>query len=254
MDAIRQSKTGKYGPDMRRFFMLRRIRVSKLSSISRAASLSLAAALLIATLSTGSAQAPRGGPGGAQPQGPPPPPPTAGAHLDIADGSSASYRVTEQFVGIDFPNDAIGSSTAISGSVTIAKDGSVTPDSKLTVDLTKLTSDQDMRDNFIRTRVLDTATYPNAVFVPTRIEGLPAMIPFTGQSGVKLTGNLTVHGVTKEVTFQGIATFNRDGTIAGRIKTSFPFGTFGLTKPSIARLANVEDKIDLDIAFRFKRS
>ena len=242
--------------------MSQRFRVSKFinsraaSLGSRAASvgLAVAAALLIAAIASGSAQAPApGGPGGAQRQGPPPPPPTAGAHLDIAEGS-ASYRVTEQFVGIDFPNDAIGSTSAVTGSITIAKDGSIAPDSKLTADLSKLTSDQDMRDNFVRTRVLETDKYPMAEFVPTKITGVPAMIPFTGQAGIHLTGNLTVHGVTKEVTLQGIATFNRDSTIDGRAKTSFTFETFGLTKPAIARLMNVEDKIDLDIVFRFKRS
>lgn len=231
--------------------MQSRIRVSN----SWAASLGLAAAaaLLIATLSTGSAQAP--GMGGGQRQGPPPPPPpTAGAHLDIVDGSSASYKVTEQFVGIDFPNDAIGTSTAVSGSITIAKDGSISPDSRLTVDLTKLASDQDMRDNFSKNRTLDVKTYPDAVFVPTKVEGLPAMIPYTGQSGVKLTGDMTIHGVTKPVTFQGYVTFNRDGSLEGRAKTTFNWTTFGLTKPAIARLMSVGDDIELDIVFKFKRS
>jgi polyisoprenoid-binding protein YceI len=236
--------------------MQRSFRVS--GSAAASLGFAAAAALLIAALSTGSAQAPGvGGPagmGGGQRGGPPTPPPTAGARLDIADGSSASYKVTEQFVGIDFPNDAIGTSTAVSGSITIGKDGSISPDSKLTVDLTKLASDQDMRDNFSKTRTLDVKTYPEAVFVPTKIEGLPAMIPFTGQSGVKLTGNMTVHGVTKEVTFQGYVTFNRDGSVDGRAKTTFPWTTFGLTKPAIARLMSVGDDIELDIVFKFKRS
>ena len=55
--------------------------------------------------------------------------------------------------------------------------------------------------------VLETDKFPTAEFVPMKIEGLPKMIPFTGQAGVQITGNLTVHGVTKEVTFQGIVTF-----------------------------------------------
>jgi polyisoprenoid-binding protein YceI len=80
------------------------------------------------------------------------------------------------------------------------------------------------------------------------------MIPFTGQAGVQITGNLTVHGVTKEVTFQGIATFNRNGTIAGRAKTTFAFATFGLNKPTIARLMSVDDKITLELVYRLKRS
>jgi polyisoprenoid-binding protein YceI len=221
---------------------------------TRATSLGLAAAaaLFAAALSL-SAQMPGGpgGPGGGQQ---PAPPPTAGATLTIIDGSSASYKVTEQFVGIDFPNDAVGTTTAVSGTIVIGKDSAIEPGSKLTVDLAKLSSDQDMRDNFARTRVLDTATYPNAVFVPTKVTGIPAMIPFQNQSGVSLTGNLTIHGVTKEVTFKGIVTFNRDGTLAGIAKTNFTWATFSLTPPKIGRLANVSDNVELTIVFKFKRS
>jgi polyisoprenoid-binding protein YceI len=214
------------------------------------------AALLIVGVLASAAQGPGpggpGAPGGRQ--GPPPAPPTAGAHLEIMDGSSASYRVTEQFVGINFPNDAIGASTTVAGTLVIAADGSVTPGSKLTIDLRNLKSDQEQRDGFVKTRTLETEKYPLAEFVPTKVQGLPVMIPSQGQTGIELTGNMTIHGVTKEVTFQGIATFGRDSTVAGRAKTSFTFGTFGLTKPSIGRLMSVDDKIDLEVVFKFKRS
>ncbi len=141
----------------------------------------------------------------------------------------------------------------MSGTLDIAPDGSVAPGSKLTVDLRELKSDQEMRDNYIQKHTLETDQYPMAVFVPTKMDGMPKMIPFEGQTGVELTGDLTVHGVTKPVTFQGIATFGRDGSVAGRATTSFDFATFGLTKPSIARLMSVSDKIDLNVAFKFKR-
>jgi polyisoprenoid-binding protein YceI len=170
------------------------------------------------------------------------------------DGSSASYRVTEQFVGINFPSDAVGTSSAVAGTLGIAADGSIIPGSKLIIDLRNLQSDQEQRDGYVRNKTLETEKYPMAEFVPTKITGVPLMIPFQGQTGFELTGNMTIHGVTKEVTFQGIATFGRDGTIAGRAKTSFSFATFGLTKPSIGRLMNVDDKIDLEIVFKFHRS
>jgi polyisoprenoid-binding protein YceI len=212
------------------------------------------AALLALAMPFLAAQAP--GPGGPPRQPPPPPPPTAGMKAAIvSDGSSASYSVTEQLVGIDFPSDAIGVTPTITGALVIAADGSIpTGSSKITADLRNLKSDQDQRDGFIRMRVLETDKYPFAEFVPTKIQGIPLMIPFQGQAGVQITGNLTIHGVTKEVTFQGITTFNRDGTVAGRAKTSFTFATFGLTKPSIARLMSVDDKIGLELVFRFKRS
>ncbi len=198
------------------------------------------------------AQMPGGGPGGQQP---PPPPPTAGAKLDVTEGSSASYRVTEQFVGIDFPNDAVGSTTGVMGHLEILPDGSIAPGSKLVVELKNMTSDQGMRDNYIRTRTLETDKFPEAVFVPTAIVGVPKMVPSTGQLGVSLTGNLTIHGVTKPVTFKGIATIDpRSSMVQGRALTSFTFADFGLTKPSIGRLANVEDKISIEIVYKFKRS
>jgi polyisoprenoid-binding protein YceI len=174
-------------------------------------------------------------------------------NLELVDGT-ATYTVSEQFVGIDFPSDATGSSAKMAGTLGIAKDGSIVPGSKLTVDLTTLKSDQDMRDNFAKTRTLETDKFPQAEFVPTKVEGLPLMIPTNGQNGFKLTGNLTIHGVTKEVTFQGIATYGRDSTVSGIAKTSFGFDTFGLAVPKIGRLASVDNKINLSLQFKFKRS
>jgi polyisoprenoid-binding protein YceI len=215
------------------------------------ARLILAAALLAAATPFLAAQA--AGPGGTPRQ--PPPPPTAGMKATLVDGSSASYAVTEQLVGINFPSDAIGTTPALTGSLTVAADGSIpSGSSKFTADLRALKSDQDQRDGYIRKNVLETDKYPTAEFVPTKIQGVPQMIPFQGQAGVEITGNLTIHGVTKEVTFQGITTFDRDGTVAGRVKTTFNFDTFGLTKPSLARLMSVDNKITLELAYRLKRS
>ena len=215
----------------------------------RKSSFVLAGLLAVAALR---AQGPGPGPG---PQGPPPPP-TAGAKLEIIeDGASATYRVTEQFVGVAFTNEAVGTTNLVSGTLTILADGSVAKGSKLTVDLRGLKSDQDMRDGFVQNRVLETAKYPNAEFVPTKVDGLAKLIPSAGQTGVSLTGDLTVHGVTKTVTFQGIATFNqRSNSVAGRAKTTLTFDQFGLKPPKISRLASVDDKIELELSYRFKRS
>lgn len=228
-------------------------------NISRVGSLGLMVGGIFLMVAVSSAVAQSPGPGGpgpsGRPGGPGAPqlPPTAGMNLEVTEGS-ASYRVTEQFVGIDFPNDAIGSSSTMAGTIGIAKDGTILPGSKLTVDLRNLKSDQDNRDNFIKKNTFETAKYPMAEFVPTKITGLPLMIPMQGQTGFTLTGNMTIHGVTKEIAFQGIATLGRDNTVAGRAKTSFTFDTFGLTVPKIGRLMSVDNKIDLNLVFKLKRS
>jgi len=174
--------------------------------------------------------------------------------LEVAAGTRAAYRVQEQFVGINFPNDASGSTEAVTGSLRIAPDGSIdSAQSKLSIDLRTLKSDQDMRDNFIRTRTLETDKFPMVEFVPRRIQGVPSPIPANGQAGFQMTGDMTVRGVTAEVTWNGIVTFSAQ-QLAGRATTNFDFAKFGLTKPAIGRLMSVDDKITLELEFRMKRT
>src|SRR5258708_7102555 len=148
-------------------------------SLTGVLGLVIAGALVMGSGSVLTAQAPAGGP---PRQGPPPAPtpPTAGAHLEIIDGSSASYPVTEPLVGINFPSDAVGTTPTVAGTLVIAPDGSITAGSKLTIDLRNLKSDQDQRDGYVRNRVLETDRFPYAEFVPTKLQGLPVMIPTQG--------------------------------------------------------------------------
>lgn len=191
-----------------------------------------------------------GGPGG-RPQTPPKPFPLT---LTIADGTSASYRVREQLANINFPSEAVGSSTAVTGVVVFNKDGSIdSAQSKLSFDLTTLKSDQSMRDGFIQRNTLQTDQYPTVTFIPKKIEGIPN--PLNNQTGFQLSGDMTVHGTTAPVTWQGVATIdNNQGMVAGRATLEFKFETFGLTPPQVMRVMSVNDDINLEVVFRFKIS
>ncbi|MDE3217579.1 MAG: YceI family protein [Gemmatimonadota bacterium] len=174
--------------------------------------------------------------------------------LTVVDGTNASYRVREQLVGIKFPSDAVGTSTAVTGTIVFDKNGAIDAGrSKLTFDLRTLKSDQPMRDGFIQHRTLDTEQFPSAVFVPKTITGMPN--PLTGQFGFELSGDMTIHGTTAPLTWQGIATVDdRGGLVAGRLTTAFPFEKFGLTPPKIFRVMSVADSIALEVEFRTKIS
>jgi polyisoprenoid-binding protein YceI len=181
----------------------------------------------------------------------------AAVRLEVDPGTKISYRVREQLAGISFPDDAVGTTDMVKGAIVILPDGSIdSSKSKLTIDLRELNSDQDMRDGYIKGRVLETEKFPNAEFVPRKLQGVPSPLPApdraSAQSGFQLTGDLTIRGVTKEVTLNGYATFSRD-LVAGRAMTDFTFATFGLPKPQLARLLSVDDKIQLDLEFKFKR-
>lgn len=186
------------------------------------------------------------------------PPPTlavalAGAgKLDIVEGSSATYRATETFVGVDFPDDAVGTTNEVAGHIEIRPDGSVAPGSKLTVALKNLKTDQSHRDEYVSAKVLETAKFPDAVFTPTAIKAVPTG---GGHYGVTLSGDMTIHGVTKPMSFRGIATVDpKTMMVYGSAATSFTFADFNLFKPKIGPLVAMEDKITLDLVFKFKQS
>lgn len=203
----------------------------------------------------GGTPAPAGRQGGGR-SNVPPPDPTKPAKLEVAEGSRARYRVREQLAGINFPSDAVGTTESVTGTIVVNPDGSIdAAQSKLTVDLRTLKSDQQMRDGFIQNRTLETEKFPMIEFAPRRAVGLPAPLPagMQAQAGFQLVGDMTLHGVTKEVTWNVVATFGND-QVAGRATTTLQFGTFNMTKPSLARLMSVDDKIDLEIEFRCKRS
>ena len=197
---------------------------------------------------------PGAGPGGRA--NTPPPDPTKPQKLDIAEGTKARYKVREQLAGISFPSDAVGTTEAVTGTLVVNPDGSIDATrSKLTVDLRTLKSDQQMRDGYIQKNTLESEKFPMIEFVPRRATGLPVPIPagMGAQAGFQLIGDMTLHGVTKEATWNVVATFGND-QVAGRATTTLQFATFNLTKPSLARLMSVDDKIDLEIEFRAKRS
>jgi polyisoprenoid-binding protein YceI len=198
-------------------------------------------------------QAPAGAPAGGGRASAPPPDPTKPHRLDVAPGTKARYKVREQLAGIDFPSDAVGGTEAITGFVIVKPDGSFDPTSKLTVDLKTLASDQSMRDGYLQRNTLETEKFSTMTLVPKRATGLATPLPATGQAGFRLVSDLTLHGVTKEVTWTVVSTFGNDA-VAGRATTTTDFATFNMTKPTLARLLSVDDKIELEVEFRFKRA
>jgi polyisoprenoid-binding protein YceI len=199
----------------------------------------------------GAPQAPARGGG----RGAPAPDPTKPHRLEITQGTKARYKVTEQLAGINFPSEAVGTTEAITGAIVVNPDGSIAPGSKLTVDLRTLTSDQSLRDGYIQTRTLETERFPTLEIVPKRAVGLPAPLPAgqQAQAGFQLIADMTIRGVTKETTWNVVATFGNTA-VGGRATTTVDFATFNLTKPSLARILSVDDKIQLEIEFRCTRT
>jgi polyisoprenoid-binding protein YceI len=163
----------------------------------------------------------------------------------VSDKSKATIRVREQLAGLSLPSDAVLMTTGAKGSFDLNADGTFASGSKITFDLTTLTSDERDRDNFIKRDTLRVSQFPTAEFVPTKTSGLTVPLATSGTFTFTLTGNMTIKGKTKEVTFDVMA--KRDGsdlTATATANPSWTFGDFGMTAPSVPlRVLSVTDEI-----------
>jgi polyisoprenoid-binding protein YceI len=163
----------------------------------------------------------------------------------VSDTSKATVRVREQLVGVNLPSDAVLVATGATGTFALKDDGTFSSDSKITFDLTTLASDQRDRDNFVKMDTLQTRQFPKAEFVPTKTSGLTLPMPASGEFTFKLTGQMTLHGKTKEVTFDVSAKRSgNDLTATATAAPSWKFADFGMSAPSVPfRVVSVVDEI-----------
>jgi polyisoprenoid-binding protein YceI len=164
-------------------------------------------------------------------------------------GNAARYRIREQLVGLDLPNDAVGETSAVTGSIAAdAKGNIIAGSSKFTVDVTGLKSDKDRRDNFVRRRVLETEQHPSVTFVPKSVRGVSLPLPTSGKRSFELIGDMTVRGTTRPTVWKVDATFHPD-RMTGAASTSFTFDDFGITQPRVPVVLSVDETIKLELDF-----
>ena len=172
--------------------------------------------------------------------------------LEVTSGSKAEYRVREQLARLNFPNDAVGTTESVTGAIVVNANGSFAPESKLTVDMRSLRTDEPKRDGFVRENTLETNRYPNAEFVPKRHKGMPTPLPASGSANFQLIGDLTLHGVTAEQVWDVAATFAANAVTA-KATSRFNFAKYKITVPRVFGLLSVDDDIRLELSVRMQR-
>ena len=170
----------------------------------------------------------------------------------IADGTVARYKVEEVLANTGF-KVATGETSDVSGSVALnPDDGSVIADaSRIVVQAATLRTDSDRRDGYVRNRTLQTNAYPEVVFRPTSIDGLPWPVgPGTAfPADFTITGDLTVRDQTREVAWDATVTDAGPTHASGTASVEFTFDDFGMDKPRVAIVVSVEDTIRLELDF-----
>jgi polyisoprenoid-binding protein YceI len=165
----------------------------------------------------------------------------------VAAGSQAGYRVQEVLFGQSAT--AVGRTEDVTGEISVV--GSRVASGSFTVDMTTVRSDESRRDNQFRGRIMDVASYPKSTFrltSPVEVGRLPA----DGEAvTVEATGELTLRGTTRPVTFDLEA--QRSGPSI-RVAGSIPivFEEWGIPNPSFGP-AETEDNGELEFLLVLSR-
>ena len=166
----------------------------------------------------------------------------------IAAESEVGYRVNEVINGLD--KIANGRTTSVIGSLTIA--GTVVSEGGFTVDMASIESGESRRDGQFRTRIMSVDEFPTATFTLTAPIDFGEIPAEGGTVTAEATGDLTLHGVTKTVTFEVQATF-KNGLIGVLGQIPVVFAEYEIPNPSFASITT-EDHGLLEFVLVFARS
>jgi polyisoprenoid-binding protein YceI len=172
----------------------------------------------------------------------------------IDSGSQAGYRVREKLASFSAPSDAVGRTTAVTGTLTLSQvaSGFSVEAASFTVDVSKLSSDQSRRDQRIHSQGLQSDRFPTATFKLTSPIALTADAGNGQTVHLSATGDLTIHGVTKSVTIPIDARLTGSKIeLVGSI--TFPFSQFGMTPPSIGGFVSVENNATMEFQLLLTR-
>lgn len=153
-------------------------------------------------------------------------------------GSYVQYRVKEQLVGA-LESDAIGRTESVTG--TLEVDGSTISDVTVTANLKTLESDKVRRDEKIRTDGLQSDQFPLSTFVltdPIELGSVPAKAKTVTADA---TGDFTLHGITKRVTFPLEGRWDGEAVqVVGKLPIQF--AEYGISPPNIGGFVTVADQ------------
>ena len=175
--------------------------------------------------------------------------PSAGVTITMGEGTVARYLVREQFAGVEFPNDAIGETSDVTGAFAFSRDGEIVASgSRIVMNAAGLRSDEPRRDNYLGRNAIETNTYPEIIFEATNVDRLEWPLPTSGEATFIIEGDLTVRAVTRPVVWEATATFNGN-SVTGKAETNFTFGEFEMEVPVLNFLLSVDDNIRLELDF-----
>jgi polyisoprenoid-binding protein YceI len=114
---------------------------------------------------------------------------------------------------------------------------------QILVDAASGNSGNGTRDSKMKKEILETARYPDIVFVPKHVSGF---VPGQESSTVQVAGNFTIHGGTHELTLT-LPIVVKNAAVEAHTKFDVPYVDWGMKNPSTLFL-KVEKTVQISIS------
>lgn len=157
----------------------------------------------------------------------------------IGEGSEITFTVEEELGRAPVRFDAVISGTGLTGVANLGGEPSV-----VTLDLHSLESDQQFRDQYIRSRLFPDT--PEAVVTVDDLPELPQSFLDGEEASGQLEGSLQIGETVTSLVFD--VTARRDGgTINVLGKTTFSWDQLGLRKPTARSVVYLADEVRVEV-------
>lgn len=167
--------------------------------------------------------------------------------FDAPAGTFVGFRIDEELTSVG-ATTAVARSPEVSGSLVLHD--TVIDEAEFTADLTALDSDRRRRNGAIQ-RALATTTHPDATFVLTEPVTLDAVPPIGEAIEAQATGDLTVHGVTNEVTIPLQAALVDESQLVVTSSFDVTLADWEVTAPSAPAVVSVSNVATVEVQLYF---
>lgn len=164
--------------------------------------------------------------------------------------SQVTFRIEEDLFGTR--TTVIGTTDQIAGDIAIDFENIAnTQLGTIRVNVRTLVTDEQFRNRSIRGQILLSAQdeFEFAEFVPTELIGLPQQAEIGETVEFTINGDLTLKGITQNVSFDSSVTLVSETEIEGTALAIVMREQFELTIPEAPGVANVAEEVELQIDF-----
>lgn len=172
----------------------------------------------------------------------------------ISTESKAQFEIDETLN--DKPVRVVGVTDQVSGEILFDANNLMDVQvGEIRINARTFKTDNERRNGALSRLILksDTPEFEYITFKPTAMTGMPATLAVGERASLQITGDLTVRGVAKAVTFDTNVTRVGEDTLSGSAQAKLSYADFGLTIPKLSFLAWVDEFVTLKLEFVAKK-